>query len=133
MKTASVVAVVLAAAFSAEPQQDKLERAKEELRNWTRAVEVYNIRHASFPESLKMLTERFPDGSPALAAKETLNDPWGRPYKYDPKMLDQKTGKPLIWSEGPDPKDSKGWIKSWDLSSDKKESLTKPPTIKKDQ
>jgi Type II secretion system (T2SS), protein G len=120
---ATLVAVLVVALLDVQPQQDKVDRAKTDLRNLQQAAEVFKLRAGFYPETLKKLTEMHqnPTITPLLHEK-LLIDPWGQPYKYDPKMLNQMTGSPLIWSEGPDPKDAKGKITNWDLQ---------PPVTKK--
>jgi hypothetical protein len=75
-------------------------------------LEVYKLTHGEYPDTLTILTQK--EGKkPAYLEPEALKDPWGRPYVYDPKTLDPKTGKPLIYSRGADPKDPKARISNF--------------------
>jgi Type II secretion system (T2SS), protein G len=79
-----------------------------------KASEIFKLRTGIYPETLKRLTEMQQNPRiPALLDEKVLLDPWGRPYKYDPKMLTPMTNAPLIWSEEPNPKDATGKITIW--------------------
>ena len=97
----------------AQPDQDKIKWAKIHVQTLAKASEIFKTRYGAYPPTLKSLTEMQPGGVPALLPVEGLIDPWLRPYQYDPKQLDPKTNYPLVWSEGPDPKDKKGKIMNW--------------------
>jgi hypothetical protein len=86
-------------------------RAQAQVKNLELAVLKYKLDHGAFPQSLEALTEVI-DGKPAYVEKKDLNDPWDRPYQYDPMQLDS-TGKPLIFSHGANPADPKGQIRNW--------------------
>jgi hypothetical protein len=87
-------------------------RVRIDLRNLTTAVEAHKVRHGAFPASLKDLTKGKKGEKPLLEPK-ALRDPWGRPYVYDPSQLDPVTGRPLIYSEGPPPRNPSGRISNW--------------------
>ncbi len=84
------------------------------IENLEMAVLTYLKNHTRYPDTLVELTERDAfDNSPALLLPKALTDPWGRPYGYDPTNLHPQTNKPMIYSQGPDPKDPKGRIDNW--------------------
>jgi Type II secretion system (T2SS), protein G len=116
MKIALLLPTMLALAFfGAQPQQDKIDQAKKDINILAKAAEIYQLHAGSLPDTLKKLAEKQQNPSiPQLIDEKLLIDPWGRAYKYDPKLLDPRFGSPLIWSEGPDPKDAKGWISNRD-------------------
>jgi type II secretory pathway pseudopilin PulG len=72
------------------------------VRIWTLedAVGAYYLDYQKYPESLKELTERLPDGRAAKLPEYSLIDPWGKPYQYEPKNLNPTNNKPRIWSSG---------------------------------
>jgi Type II secretion system (T2SS), protein G len=102
----SIVCPSLAAADS------NIGRAKMDIKNLEKAIQVYKAKHGSYPVSLAVMTEA--DGDEAAWLKdEALYDPWKRPYHYERDRLDPISGIPQIWSEGPDPADSSRKIANW--------------------
>jgi len=76
------------------------------------AAMTYKINHGDFPPDLQVLTQPS-EGKEAYLEEDKLIDPWGRPYKYDPSQRN-RTGKPLIYSEGVNPGTSpqiRNWVK----------------------
>jgi hypothetical protein len=53
-----------------------------------------------------------PTGKPFVDA-DSLLDPWGKRFEYDPKGPRNKGAKPDIWSTGPDKADENGIIGNW--------------------
>lgn len=94
--------------LSTQFADDKVQRAKVEVVVLEKAVQAYKLANGNFPDSLQALTQ-----GKAYIQAGGLNDPWGRPYQYEPNTVDAKTGAPLIYSTGPDPKDKKGHIRNW--------------------
>jgi hypothetical protein len=94
-------------------------RAEIDVKSLEQAVVAYFVRHAVYPGSLDQLAARQPDGSPALIKEEALEDPWGRPYRFDPSQRNPKTDRPRIWSEGPNPGQSGSTIANWSDDSKK--------------
>ncbi|MBN9118514.1 MAG: sigma-70 family RNA polymerase sigma factor [Planctomycetes bacterium] len=62
------------------PENPKVERARTDVRNLARAAEAYKARKGAYPETLAALKE-----AGFVAPDATLRDPWGEPYRYDPK------------------------------------------------
>jgi hypothetical protein len=83
-----------------------------------KALLQYKLNNRNFPDNLKTLGES-EGGKPALLEEKDLLDPWGRPYQYDPSKR-SKTGRPLIFSQGPNPADSAGIIRNWKPEADSK-------------
>jgi hypothetical protein len=98
----------------------KLERTKNDLRNLDAALSTYNIRQKSYPQSLKDLTQRQPDGGVPLVKDVILNDQWDRPYQYDPDQRDPVTDRPRVWSQGPSPGQPGSEIANWTSKSPSK-------------
>ncbi len=80
----------------------EIDRARSDIKTLDTAVTTYHTNRKRWPEYLQMLTQRDPiDNSPGLLSEESLIDPWGSVYGYDPSDLNPVTGKPRIWSNGP--------------------------------
>jgi uncharacterized protein (TIGR03067 family) len=86
-------------ALAEEGERDK---ARMDVRVLTVAAETYKIKNEEYPAKLEDLIKP-PDGeTPYIEPKEgVLKDPWGQPYKYDPKGPKSGGKQPDIWSEGP--------------------------------
>jgi len=91
------VAVVLAlTAAGLARADDKEEVARIDVRNLTRAVEAYVKAKGNAPAKLADLqTAGYVD------PKATLNDPWGNPYRYDPKGKRNAGKRPDVWAVTP--------------------------------
>ena len=123
----ALVALLFVAVGVAESQAErkeqelraKIDKAILDLKNLETALSLFQVRTGAYPESLTQLTK--PDGKrPAVLQESHLNDPWGRPYRYDPMSLHPKTMKPLIFTHGPDLGEPKGKITNWDIFDKKK-------------
>jgi len=67
-----------------------------------KAVETYMLDHnQNLPGSLEMLLGQDDHGGPYLKSKDSLVDPWGAPYRYDPSGPRHQGREPDIWSVGP--------------------------------
>ena len=78
----------------------------------TTAAVAFKLRYGSWPEKLDELINP-PDGRPFIE-KESLIDPWERPFQYDPKGKKNEGLAPDIWSLGPRHKDGAiigNWMK----------------------
>jgi hypothetical protein len=108
-----LVVVVIIYVTYPKAERQKEDRAKMDCKVLAQAVTVFHERYGFYPETLAELAKRQADGSPALLNSEkALNDPWGNPYLYTRGELQPKTGRPLIWSNGPPGQDLR--ISSWD-------------------
>jgi Type II secretion system (T2SS), protein G len=92
----------------------RIERATLQIKSLETVVTAYFVRHGAYADSLKALTQRQPDGGPAMLVETGLLDPWERPYLYDPKQRNPKTDRPLIWSQGPNPGQPGSIIANWE-------------------
>lgn len=78
-------------------------RARTAVEQLTVAVGAYKLAVEQYPAKLEDLTQP-PGKRKPFVEKENLTDPWGRPYRYDPKGPRNEGQKPDIWSDGPDGK-----------------------------
>jgi len=118
MEMLVVVAILVVLAGAAVPiylnylENAKVDRCKADVKALTQAVQAYNTRYGDYPQSLEVLTTRNPqDGSKATLSRESLLDPWNRPYVYEPHTIHPDTGVPRIYSQGPP--SSQGQIANW--------------------
>jgi hypothetical protein len=63
----------------------------------TLACNAYYVRVGAYPPTLGALL-----GPPTLLDRDQLIDPWGRPYRYDPKGPKNNGMYPDIWTVTPD-------------------------------
>src|SRR5262245_56927209 len=79
----------------------KVNAAKVGVKNLETAIEGYKLSHGQYPASLEAVATAEP-GRLAYIEVDGLKDPWGNVYNYEPQTLNPQSGKPLIWSGGPD-------------------------------
>jgi type II secretory pathway pseudopilin PulG len=77
-----------------------------------KAVEAYKVAYGDYPPELRTLTQAL-DGRPAALEEKALKDPWGRDYVYEPGTRHPQTGRPRIYSAGPNPGDASKVISNW--------------------
>ncbi len=94
----------------------RIDRAKVEVRTLTTAAQAYLIMQGEWPDRLEQLVKP-PQGGRPYVDKEALIDPWGRPYRYDPKGPKNNGQKPDVWSIGPDANDPKGRVGNWPMKA----------------
>jgi type II secretory pathway pseudopilin PulG len=90
----------------------KIEQARADCKAWASAAESYISKHQDCPPSLETLTKVQADGTPPLMEANSLYDPWGREYQYDPSPGGIFI-RPVVWSWGPRPNDPNSIIGSW--------------------
>ncbi|HYV37502.1 MAG TPA: type II secretion system protein GspG [Gemmataceae bacterium] len=91
----------------------RVSRTRHQVMTLDHAVNAYRLRNGALPPNLAIMTERQPDGGPALLIdNNSIVDPWSQPFHYDPNQLCPESGKPLIWSDGP-PGVSNAKIANW--------------------
>jgi general secretion pathway protein G len=73
--------------------------AKLQIAHLTEAVEAYKTDFGSFPDSLATLTQPS-DGKPAYIEPKDMNDPWGKPYTYEPGNVNAM-GRPRLSTVAP--------------------------------
>jgi general secretion pathway protein G len=84
-------------------EDSRKDRAKIDIKSLSTAVEAFQIKHGSPPDSLATLTQPDADGSrPAISNAEILRDPWGNAYQYDPAGGRNNGAKPDVWTQSPD-------------------------------
>jgi general secretion pathway protein G len=80
----------------------KVNAAQLGVKNIETGVLGYKMSHAGqLPPNLEVLLVA-EGGRPAYMEQAGLVDPWGNPYVYEPQNLHPQTGKPHIFSRGPD-------------------------------
>ncbi len=77
-----------------------------------KAVEAYKVAYGDYPTDLTILTQAI-EGRPAALQERALLDPWQRPYVYEPGTRHPQTGRPRIYSQGPNPGDASKVISNW--------------------
>jgi hypothetical protein len=114
-RSSCVVAAVLFSMiwpFTFAGADNNVSRARMDIKNIEKALEVYKAKHGSFPPDLLTLTQ--PDENEAALLKaEAVVDPWKRPYQYERGRLDPNTGIPQIWTDGFDPANPSRKIANW--------------------
>jgi hypothetical protein len=101
-------------------------RARLDVMTLDQAVTAWRLKYGALPPNLQIMTERHPDGSPALIKDlYALIDPWNEPYHYDPNQLCPESGKPLIWCDGP-PGVSNGKMANWGEGSVYRSQISMP-------
>jgi general secretion pathway protein G len=109
MEMLVVVAILVVLAGAAVPiylnylANARIDRAKADVVTLEKAVEAYAANHDGIlPQSLQVLTQVDPQsGAKASLEVKHLEDPWRRPYVYEPQNLHPQTGRPRIYSQGP--------------------------------
>jgi general secretion pathway protein G len=91
----------------------KKDRARIDLKTLSDAVNTYKVQHGDYPPSLEALTQRTADGGTAYIEIASLIDPWGRPYVFERENRHPQTGKPHLYSEGPNLGDAASRISNW--------------------
>jgi len=91
----------------------KKDRARIDLKTLSDAVNSYKVQHGDYPPSLEALTQRTLDGGTAYIEIAALIDPWGRPYVFERENRHPQTGKPHLFSEGPNMGDANSRISNW--------------------
>ncbi|HEV3142275.1 MAG TPA: type II secretion system protein GspG [Gemmataceae bacterium] len=89
-----------------------LDQAKEDMaKAGTKSLETgcnaYKLKYGEYPPNLQQLIQP-PDGAP-FVEPAALNDPWGRPYQYDPNGAHNNKMKPDIWTIGTSGQELGNW------------------------
>jgi hypothetical protein len=90
-------------------QSNRVAAARVSVATISRAVDTYKVATGDYPKSLAVLTK----GKKLYLEPAALTDPWGRPYRYEPDTLEPTTGRPLVYSEGPQPGVPGSAIRNW--------------------
>jgi general secretion pathway protein G len=83
------------------------------VKNIDTAVTAWRTTYGDFPNSLDDLVNPSQDGKPAVLEIAAVTDPWGRQYVYERETRNPRTGKPLIYSTGPEPGNAATFIRNW--------------------
>lgn len=107
-----VAIIVMLAGIAAYSYMSSLESAREntaklQITHLQEAVMSYNLDNGSFPDSLQVLTQS-EEGRHARIEAKDLNDPWGKPYTFEPGNL-SPTGTPRISTTSPGGKAISNW------------------------
>ena len=97
-----------------ERQRRRCEQARMEIKLLETAADAYFVQHGQYPDRLEILCRPDEKGNPPHLEVKALIDPWTRPYVYEPQTLHPATGRPKIYSRGPNPADRGGVIANWD-------------------
>jgi hypothetical protein len=106
--TIALAAIVGSGAFADPPkfntEEARIEIAKADVKNLTKAVEAFKMRQGVFPVKLKDLQD-----AGLVEPGKPLKDPWGSDYEYDPKGPKNGGKKPDIWCNAPEKKKIGNW------------------------
>ncbi len=107
-----VAIIVMLAGVAAYSYMSYLESAREktaklQITHLEEAAMQYNVDNQGMPESLQVLTVA-EGGKHAMIEAKDLNDPWGKPYSYEPNNL-SPTGKPRISTVSPGGQTISNW------------------------
>ncbi len=106
MEMLVVVAILVVLAGAAVPiylsylEDSRVDRARLDVKSIEGAVDAYYTKYGSYPNSLNDLVQPMDGVRPYLDAN-TLMDPWGNPYQYNPQNVNPMTGRPQVFSNGP--------------------------------
>jgi type II secretion system (T2SS) protein G len=90
--------------------QAKIDRARSGCEQIEMAAKQYRFVHGDWPKSVDVLPETMGIDGKALIEKEELLDPWSRPYQFKVQGADGEQVKVVVWSQGSNPSDAKGFI-----------------------
>ncbi len=112
---AAAILVILAGVASvtvfAQLEGAKKDAARAAIDSIESAVKTFKVKHGDYPPSLDILLQPM-EGLPAALEPSNLIDPWDHPYGYEPNTR-SPTGRPLIYSQGPNPGDPSGRVSNF--------------------
>lgn len=82
-------------------EDSKVGAAKAGAATLAKAAQTYEIQFGQLPESLQQLVQP-PDGRKPFVEPDALNDPWGKPFQYDPAGAHNHALKPDVWTTTPE-------------------------------
>jgi hypothetical protein len=101
-------AILVSGLLADEPkpnfEDSKIQIAKKEVENLTKAVEYFQKKQGAFPAKLKDLQD-----VGYVEPGKLLKDPWGKEYQYDRAGKKNGGKKPDIWFVAPDGKKIGNW------------------------
>lgn len=105
-----VLASVSAVAVLSYLENAKKDRAKSDLQTLTDACKSFKMRNDYFPSTLQELLAP-PNGErPYLETADSIIDPWGNPYQYDPNGAQNAGLRPDIWCVDEDGNEIGNWM-----------------------
>jgi general secretion pathway protein G len=91
----------------------RVARAKADVKVLTEICETFKLKYGDYPATLEVLTQPMP-AALAYIEPQGLIDPWGHEYQYAPVgQHNAATGKPDIWSLGPNINDPTTIVGNW--------------------
>jgi len=104
MEMLVVVAILVVLAGAAVPiylnylDNAKRDRVKIDVKNLEIAVEAYYTKTGEYPQTLEALTQPDETGKASLE-HESIMDPYGQPYMYNPSDMKPSGRVPYIYSQ----------------------------------
>jgi general secretion pathway protein G len=87
----------------------KINAAKAGVKAIERAAVGYQVNYNELPATLQQLLQP-PSGNKPYLEPEALNDPWGKPYNYDPTGPNNSGLRPDVWTTTPDGATIGNWV-----------------------
>jgi general secretion pathway protein G len=106
-----ILAGVSVVAVTRYMEQARVDATRAKLKTIETAVSDFHNRNHEFPPNLETLTQPA-NGLPAYLDRDAIVDEWGREIHIDPNST-SPTGRPLIYSDGPNPGDGSSVIRNW--------------------
>jgi general secretion pathway protein G len=116
----SILAAIIVPKIMNRPEQARVVKAKQDVRELESALERYKLDNFNYPstdQGLDALVHK-PSGSPEPKdwqgpyIAHLPKDPWGHPYKY---LMPGTHGEFDVYSVGPDPQNGNDDIGNWNL------------------
>jgi type II secretory pathway pseudopilin PulG len=99
--------VACAVLYSNRSYESPIDDARSQLSFIEKAAADYKTRHGDYPSSLDDLTVS-EDGKPPRLEESDLKDPWGTPYRYNPRER-SPSGRPTIFAVTPSGDEIRNW------------------------
>ncbi len=94
---------------SNKAEQARIAAAKAQVNALSTAADAYFIKHQEYPRTLTQLTEKDKFGIQWVQSKDSLLDPWKRPFQYDLDGAKNAGIRPDIWTISPDKQTIGNW------------------------
>jgi general secretion pathway protein G len=106
-----ILAGVSVVAVTRYMEQARVDATHAKLKTIETALSVYYTRNHEYPASLEVLTQRS-QGLDAYLDRDSIFDEWGHEIMIDTTQRSD-SGRPLIYSGGPNPGDPNSMIRNW--------------------
>jgi hypothetical protein len=93
----------LIAAEPTKEEQAKQDKAREQIKELEKAIDIYKIRNGQAPAKLKVLVNG------KVIDASAIIDPWDKEFQYDAAGEQNNGKKADIWTETPDKKVIGNW------------------------